>query len=49
MADYHTNSIEEPPKNREVYHNNENCSEGKKIQPKHREAGKGGKPLCKVC
>lgn len=51
MADaaYHTNSAEYPPKNREVYHNNNQCSEGKKIKLEHRESGTGGKPLCKVC
>jgi hypothetical protein len=51
MADpaYHTNSEEYPPKNREVYHNNNDCSEGKKIKKDHRESGTGDKPLCKVC
>jgi hypothetical protein len=46
---YHTNSQEYGPKNREVYHNNNNCSEGKKIKKEHREAGTDGRPLCKVC
>lgn len=52
MADeklYHTNSKEEPPKHREVHHDHENCSEGRKIMKEHREEGDGGKPLCKVC
>jgi hypothetical protein len=51
MADpaYHTNSEEYPPKNREVHHNNNDCSEGKKIKKGHREPGTGDKPLCKVC
>jgi hypothetical protein len=49
MAKYHTDSPEYPPKNREVHHNNEQCSEGKKIKPEHRKDGDGGKPLCKVC
>lgn len=49
MAKYHTDSTEYPPSHREVYHNNENCSEGKKIELKHRVDGDGGKDLCKVC
>jgi len=49
MATYHTNSKEYPPKNREVHHNNEQCPEGKKIKPEHRESGTGGKPLCREC
>jgi len=51
MADpaYHTNSDEYGPKNREVYHNNNECSEGKKIKKEHRVPGDDGRPLCKVC
>jgi len=49
MATYHTNSKEYPPEHREVHHNNEQCPEGKKIKPEHRESGTGGKPLCKKC
>jgi hypothetical protein len=46
---YHTNSLEEPPEHRNVYHDHNDCSEGKKILPKHREDGDGGKERCKVC
>ena len=51
MADpkYHTNSDEYGPKNREVYHNNNNCSEGKKINEEYREPGDVGRPLCEKC
>jgi hypothetical protein len=49
MAKYHTDSIEESPKNREVHHDHENCYEGRKILEKHRKDGDGGKPLCDVC
>jgi hypothetical protein len=49
MAKYHTNSKEEPPKHREVYHDHDDCFEGKKILPQHRENGDGGKPRCKEC
>jgi hypothetical protein len=46
---YHTDSEEYPPKHREVHHDHNNCSEGEKIQKKHRKDGTGGKPLCKIC
>jgi len=49
MATYHTNSREEPPEHREVHHDHENCPDGKRIKPEHREPGTGGKPLCKAC
>jgi len=49
VAAYHTNSIEEPPKHREVYHDHDNCPDGKRIMPKHLEQGTGGKPRCKEC
>jgi hypothetical protein len=39
MAKYHTTSTEYPPKHRNVHHDHENCSDGKKTLPKHREAG----------
>jgi hypothetical protein len=49
VAPYHTNSLEYPPEHRNVYHDHDNCPEGKKIQSKHRENGTGGKPRCKEC
>jgi len=49
VAPFHTNSEEYPPKHREVYHDRDNCFEGKKIKPEHRESGTGGKLRCKVC
>jgi hypothetical protein len=49
IAPYHTNSTEEPPEHRKVYHDHDDCSDGKKILVKHREAGMGGKPRCKEC
>jgi hypothetical protein len=49
VAAYHTNSPEYPPKHREVYHDHDDCPDGKQIQPKHRESGMGGKPRCKRC
>jgi len=49
VSAYHTNSQEYPPTHREVYHNHDDCPDGKRIQSKHRENGTGGKPLCKEC
>jgi hypothetical protein len=46
---YHTNSEEYPPQHRNVHHNHDDCPDGKKILPRHREAGAAGKPLCKEC
>jgi len=40
---------EYPPEHREVYHNHEDCYDGKRIKKEHREPGKGGKKQCKVC
>ena len=49
VAAYHTDSQEEPPRHREVYHNHDDCKDGKRIMPQHRKEGTGGKPLCKEC
>jgi hypothetical protein len=51
MADaaYHTDSVEYPPEHRNVYHNTNDCRNGKQIQQRHRVTGTGGKPLCKHC
>ena len=49
VAAYHTNSPEYPPTHREVCHNHDDCSDGKRIKREHKEPGTGGKPLCKEC
>jgi hypothetical protein len=46
---YHTNSPEYPPQHREVYHDHENCPDGKRIKREHRVSGMGGKKRCKEC
>jgi hypothetical protein len=46
---FHTDSPEYPPENRELHHDNDACYEGKKILPRHKKDGNGGKPPCKVC
>ena len=45
---YHTNSTEYPPEHRNVYHDHDDCENGKRIQQEHREAGTGGKPRFRV-
>ena len=49
VSPYHTNSQEYPPSHRNVHHNHDDCPDGKRIMPKHRESGTGGKPLCDAC
>jgi hypothetical protein len=48
--EYHTILPEYGPGEANVYHNDNNCSEGEKIKPEHRTPGKGtGRRLCEVC
>ena len=49
VSQYHTNSVEEPPKNREVYHDHDDCKYGKEIKPWDRVAGTGNRPRCAEC
>jgi hypothetical protein len=49
VSPYHTNSTDYPPEHRNVYHDNDDCPDGKRILPKHREPGTGNKPRCKEC
>ena len=49
VSSYYTNSPEYPPQHRQVHHDHDNCPDGRKIQPKHRRTGMGGKPPCKEC
>ena len=44
---YHTDSLEYRPEYWNVYHDHEDCPEGKKILDIHREYGTGGKERCK--
>jgi hypothetical protein len=46
---FHTDSPEYPPKHREIYHDNDTCPDGKKIQAKHKKDGTGGKKPCLEC
>jgi hypothetical protein len=46
---YNTNSEEYPPKHRNVYHDHDDCPDGKRIKSWHRESGTGGKQRCDEC
>jgi hypothetical protein len=46
---YHTNSPEYPPQHREVYHDHDDCPDGKRIKREHKEHGTGSKKRCKEC
>jgi hypothetical protein len=48
VADYHT-TVPEYGGERNVYHDQSECSAGKRIKPEHRTSGKGGRPKCKIC
>jgi hypothetical protein len=48
--DYHTILPEYGPREANVYHNQNECYEGKKIKWEHRTSGRGtGRRLCDVC
>jgi hypothetical protein len=46
---YHTKTYEEPPEHRNVYHDHDDCPDGKRIKPWNREPGKDGRPRCDEC
>ncbi len=45
---FHT-SVPEYGGERNVYHNNNACQDGKRIKPEHRTPGTAGRPPCKEC
>ena len=49
VSPYHTNSPEYLPAHREVYHDHDDCPDGKKIKKEHRLVGNGNKKRCKEC
>jgi Mn-dependent DtxR family transcriptional regulator len=49
VSPYHTDSPEYPPKHRNVYHDHDDCPDGKKIESKHRKSGTGNKLRCDEC
>ena len=46
---YHTDFGEHPAEYRDVYHDHDDCPDGRLILPHHRSSGTGGKPQCKKC
>lgn len=46
---YHTKSEEDGSQHRNVYHDHDNCSDGKRIKAKNKETGTDGRPRCKEC
>jgi hypothetical protein len=49
VAAFHTDSPEYPPTHREVYHDRDDCPDGKRIKREHRKTGTGNKKRCKEC
>jgi hypothetical protein len=45
---YHTTRPETPPE-RNVYHDHDNCPDGKRILPEHWASGTDNRPRCKEC
>lgn len=46
---YHTTSPEYPPKERNVYHDHNDCPDGRRIKVEHRRSGTAGRPRCDAC
>jgi hypothetical protein len=46
---YHTATLEYPPHERNVYHDHDDCPDGRRIKLIHRRAGTAGRPRCDVC
>ncbi len=49
VTPFHTISPEYPPTHRSVYHDNNQCSDGKRIKPEHRVSGTGNRLKCDEC
>jgi hypothetical protein len=49
IAPYHTTSIEYSTEERNVYHDQSECPDGKRIKPEHKASGTAGRPRCKEC
>lgn len=47
-APYHT-MTEEKPEQRDVYHDYQDCPQGRRIKPENRHGGKDGRPRCDDC
>jgi hypothetical protein len=45
---YHT-ITEEKPEQRDVYHDHDDCPDGRRIKPENRRSGTAGRPRCDEC
>jgi hypothetical protein len=48
VAPYHT-SRPETGGERDVYHDHNECPDGRRILPEHKRSGMAGRPRCKEC
>ena len=46
---FYTTTPEHGARHRDVYHDNNQCADGKRIRPEHRVSGTGGRPKCDEC
>jgi hypothetical protein len=46
---FHTTSLKYGSEHRNVYHDNNQCADGKRIEPEHRVSGTAGRPKCDEC
>ncbi len=50
VAPFHTITPEQDePGHRNVYHDHDDCSLGKRIQPQNKRSGTDGRPRCDEC
>lgn len=45
VAAFHSKKVSD----RNVYHDNDRCTEGNNIEPQNRVSGTGGRPKCEHC
>ena len=46
---YHTTTDEAARNQRNVYHDHDNCPDGKRIEPKNKRDGTDNRPRCDEC
>lgn len=49
VSAYHTTTTEYPPTHRNVYHDHDDCPDGKRIKRDDRVTGEAGRPRCEEC
>ena len=49
VAAYHTTTPEQEFGQRNVYHDHDDCPDGRRILPANRRAGTAGRPPCDAC